>query len=250
MKNPELMLRLDRFEIGAGDCALPFAARLARENGWRHDYAECVIAEYKRFIYLVAVGDRELTPSDQVDQTWHLHLLYTRSYWKHLCGELLGRELHHVPTQGGAAERTRFAAQYRETLAFYESELGQPPPTDIWPDVASRFRNADRFVRVNAAHHVVLRRPPSWSGSLLAVAFMMAALASCSSQGEGRDPWFWIKTGIGVAAVIYLAKKLNDWLGGSRGGSGCGGDAGCGSWHDDGGDGGCGDSGCGGCGGD
>ncbi len=253
MRNAELMRRLEAFEIGREECALPFAARLARENGWRRDYAKRVITEYKRFVYLVAAGDGELTPSDEVDQAWHLHLLYTRSYWKELCGGLLGRELHHLPTRGGSAEGARFAAQYRATLEFYAREFGHPPPADIWPDVAARFRQADRFQRVNVAHRLLLPRPPRWLGRLAAVSLALPLLVSCALGSADEDPWFWVKTGLGIAAAIYLVKKLNDWLGGSGGGGGggfgCGGDSGCGSWGD-GGDSGCGGSGCGGCGGD
>ena len=60
--------------------AYPFAARLARENDWSRDFADRVIAEYRRFAFLALAADHPVTPSDQVDQVWHLHLLYTRSY--------------------------------------------------------------------------------------------------------------------------------------------------------------------------
>ena len=67
-----------------------------------------MISEYRRFVFLALAAGHPVTPSDQVDQAWHLHLLYTNSYWNRFCGETLGRRLHHGPTQGGASERDKF----------------------------------------------------------------------------------------------------------------------------------------------
>lgn len=60
-----------------------------------------------------------------------------------------GRPLHHEPTRVGPDERRRFHRQYRATLALYEREFDQPPPADLWPDVARRF--AGQPVRTAAA---------------------------------------------------------------------------------------------------
>ena len=83
------------FRIDDGTPALPFEARLARENGWSRAYTQRVIVEYKRFLYLAMTAGHVVTPSEEVDQTWHMHLTYTRSYWERLCRDLLGRSLHH-----------------------------------------------------------------------------------------------------------------------------------------------------------
>jgi hypothetical protein len=40
-----LLDRIASFDIDGGDSPFPFAARLARENGWSRPYAEKVIAE-------------------------------------------------------------------------------------------------------------------------------------------------------------------------------------------------------------
>ena len=84
----------------------------------------------------------EVTPSDEVDQAWHLHLTYTRSYWDGLCDAVLGRALHHGPTKGGQAEGDRFENQYERTLASYRAAFGEEPPEDIWPPSAVRFGEA------------------------------------------------------------------------------------------------------------
>jgi len=140
---------LSRYSIGPEDAALPFAARLARENGWRADFAERVIDEYRKFCFLAATNDEEFTPSDAVDQAWHLHLTYSRDYWERFCPEILGRSLHHCPTAGGGAERHRFFEQYAETLKRYEQVFCEAAPTDIWPSAARRLIEDPKARRVH-----------------------------------------------------------------------------------------------------
>lgn len=76
----ELYQRIQAFPLDTADARLPFSQRLARDNGWTIEYTHRVIDEYKKFIFLAVVAEHPVTPSDQVDQVWHLHLLYTRSY--------------------------------------------------------------------------------------------------------------------------------------------------------------------------
>ena len=140
---------LSRYSIGPEDVALPFAARLARENGWSAAYAERVIEEYKRFCFLSVTNDEEFTPSDAVDQAWHLHLTYSRDYWDRFCPEILGSQLHHGPTAGGGTERHRYFEQYAETLKRYEEVFAALAPPDIWPGAARRLTDDPRARRVH-----------------------------------------------------------------------------------------------------
>jgi len=149
---------LSPYSIGPEDAVLSFAARLARENGWSAAYAERVIAEYKKFCFLAVTGDREVTPSDAVDQAWHLHLTYSRDYWERFCPDILGRPLHHGPTAGGAGERGRFFEQYAETLKRYERVFGEAPPADIWPDGARRLIDDPRARRVHPRDAFIIPR--------------------------------------------------------------------------------------------
>ncbi len=80
MKDHNLWLALEKFEVDAGDETLTFIQRLARENGWSISFARKVFTEYKKFIFLAIISPGQVTPSDQVDQAWHLHLSYTQSY--------------------------------------------------------------------------------------------------------------------------------------------------------------------------
>ncbi|MGI9243877.1 MAG: glycine-rich domain-containing protein [Verrucomicrobiales bacterium] len=74
----ELYQRIEAVSIDTGGEALTFRSRLARENGWAPGYAARLLDEYKRFVFLAMVAGHPVTPSDQVDQAWHLHLAYTR----------------------------------------------------------------------------------------------------------------------------------------------------------------------------
>ena len=114
--DPDLYARLLRFAIDDGTPDLSFEARLARENGWSTDFAGRVVAEYRRFVCLAMTAGHTVVPSEQVDQAWHLHLTYTRSYWERMCGDLLGRPLHHGPTRGGTQEAAKFHDWYGRTL--------------------------------------------------------------------------------------------------------------------------------------
>lgn len=184
-----LWLRLQAFEFNDAGASLTFTRRLARENGWSVGFATRVVEEYKRFVYLAMTAGHQVTPSDEVDQAWHLHLTYTRSYWDDLCREVLGRPLHHGPTKGGRAEGERFEDQYERTLASYRNAFGEAPPDAVWPPSAIRFGEAAGFVRVNRARAWVLAKP--WrvaGGRPLAVAGCFLAIAPPLAAGAAWNP--------------------------------------------------------------
>lgn len=150
---------LSRYQIGPEDAQLGFAARLARENGWSLAEADRVLEEYKRFCFLAVTADHPVTPSDQVDQVWHLHLTYTRDYWERFCPQVLGRPLHHGPTAGGREEGHRYFTQYAETLRSYERVFGTPP-ADLWPDAGRRLLEDHKARRVHPRDAFILPRRP------------------------------------------------------------------------------------------
>lgn len=154
-----LWRRIREFDLDDPDSSLPFSRRLARENGWNHKYALAVIEEYRRFCYLAFRAGHPVTPSDEVDQAWHLHLLYTRSYWDEFCPDVLEGPLHHGPTRGGRMEGDKFHDWYQKTLDSYTGIFGAAPPEDIWPPVEARFADAAAFRRINIATDWVLPRP-------------------------------------------------------------------------------------------
>lgn len=150
--------RLESFQLNDNNAVFDFSARLAKENGWSRAFTARVIQEYKRFLLLAMHAGHPVSPSEAVDHAWHLHLVYTRSYWQHLCGEVLGRPLHHEPTAGGVDEGTKFHAQYERTLESYVRLFGAEPPADIWPCAEEAFKpKLNRWVDVS--RHWTLPKP-------------------------------------------------------------------------------------------
>ena len=177
----QLWARLEGYRIGPVDAALSFADRLARENRWPAAFVHRVIREYYRFCYLAMTAGHEVTPSDQVDQAWHLHLTYSRDYWQRFCPEVLGADLHHGPTAGGQVERSRYYEQYAQTLASYEAAFGEPPPPDIWPPAARRFGSDPLSYRVNPADVVTFPKRLFWPVlAVMALVVIVAVLAGRS----------------------------------------------------------------------
>ena len=150
--------RLQSVDLDHADADLPFSLRLARENGWSRYFAKRAIDEYKKFCYLAVRTRYPVTPSDQVDQVWHLHLLYTWNYWEEFCPKVLECKLHHGPTRGGTAERAKFRTWYENTLHSYRQIFGLPPD-DVWPAAEERFSGTSTFRRFNTRDQWLLPNP-------------------------------------------------------------------------------------------
>ena len=173
-------------------------------------------------------GD-EVTPPDAVDQAWHLHLAYTKSYWNDLCRNILNREIHHNPTEGGAEQSERFRNQYINTMLLYQQVFAEVPPEDIWPDVDNRFEDASSFVRVNRAKKWLITKPVAQLRNVTSSILIVFLLVACSSLQEDKSGWFWMALIAVIALVIFvmswLVRKALGPQDDSRGdgGPGCGG---------------------------
>ena len=229
-------------EIGSENDVLTFTDRLCRENNWSKPFAKRCVEEYKKFIYLATMSDTPVTPSDEIDQVWHLHLTYTQSYWIDLCQTILDKPLHHGPTKGGVSESTKYQSQYQLTLDKYVDVFKESPPPDVWPNCQTRFHNADRFVRLNSADYFLLKRKPLFSfGFIVALPLFLAACVKSDTNA------------LEIASILLLSltcfyllnKLLFSNKSKKKGGAGC---AGCRGKGSDG-EGGSGCGGCGGCGG-
>ena len=136
--------QLRDFPLDEPGARRPFTRRLAEEKGWSPSYARRIVVEYRRFLYLGARAGHPVSPSGTVDEAWHLHLTYTRSYWEALCGQVLGRPFHHEPSRGGPAEAQRHARMYADTLASYLRLFGETPPAEVWPAPEAPVAAGDR----------------------------------------------------------------------------------------------------------
>lgn len=262
--DPQLRARIQAFSPDEPGVVFPFSARLARENGWTRPFAERVMEEYRRFVYLAMTAGHPVSPSAQVDEAWHLHLTYTRSYWDEMCGRVLGRPLHHEPTKGGRAEGSKFVDWYTRTLDSYARAFGHAPQPDVWPPPAERFAQARRVPAVSTATHGMIRKPRLRRGTLAAaVAFgALLVVAACTAERVGEVGGLGFLAGIVIIIAILASMTASPGPARRRnGGSGYGGGviydgggrdraADDGHGHGDGDGGGCGGGdGGGGCGG-
>jgi hypothetical protein len=238
----DLWARLESMEIDPPDATTRFQHRLKQYNKWTDGFAGRVTKEYRRFLYLAARAGHPVTPSDTVDQAWHLHLIYTRRYWQELCGKILGLQLHHDPSAGGTVESNKFERQYEQTIESYKAVFGEAPLADIWP------------VREPATLGALGKKFLVAGGTVVGTAIALKV---------GNMPQLIFVAIIGIIAYSYVATAaLNpSKRGGGRGAAGSGGCGAAGSgghaaaagscgWScGDGASGGCGSVGCGGCGG-
>ena len=237
--NNELWQRIQGFDLDASGDAYPFSARLARENHWSPEETLGAIEEYRKFLYLICVSPSPLTPSEVVDQVWHLQLLYTRSYWADLCEGVLGRPIHHEPTKGGREQLRHFEGQYAQTLSLYEDEFGAVPPVEFWPLVPFATPPSQHWVD-RRDHWVIPKRLGRWllGGGTVA---LIVLLASCGSlwddQKTGTAQMGFASRVIALAipfglfwlvALVRRSSGTDVAVDGDGCGGGCGGCGGCG----------------------
>ena len=208
---------LSELKIEEPEAVRSFAQALAADHNWPLDYAERVESEYRRFLYLAATSDLEVTPSWVVDRAWHLHLTYSRHYWDVLCREILGRPLHHLPGTGADGEHARYLDQYLKTLELYRMRFGEAPPADVWPRPEARGEDEDEFALSGRGHALV----PIGIGSII------VGLLALFAESQAVAALFIV---IGVAILIFFVaakaeaqrQDKKSACGGGCGGGGCG----------------------------
>lgn len=245
--------KIKDFQLDDPTVDFKFSDRLARENGWSIRYSLKVIEEYKKFIFLCCVTDTGVTPSDPVDQAWHLHLTFTRSYWIDLCKNTLEKEIHHNPTKGGQKEAAKFNEFYTDTRNIYVEKFGAQQPIDVWQPNKTRFLDIN-FQRINLKSYWLIKKPGRFLQYQIIVA-VIALIGICSIQATSNYLPIIIIAVVFISLVVFANsysrknKNKKDSTSGC-GGSGCSagsghhGHSGCGSGCS-----GCSGSGCSGCGG-
>ncbi|WP_299684406.1 hypothetical protein [uncultured Dokdonia sp.] len=235
MRDTALWSRINAFTLDDTNATFTFSKRLARDNNWSKDFTEKTIQEYKKFIYLCCVSSESITPSDAVDQVWHLHLTYTKSYWIDFCKNTLQKEIHHNPTKGGDQEKKKFNSCYNATFDRYKEEFQETPPAAIWLDTKTRFAQIN-FQRINIDKYWMIKKPTSLRLSSLVLTLVLTLIASLYIQAKGSFIIF-----LFIIVLIIIAGIANK-------GKGKNNDSGCtyDDYDSDWGDSGC--SGCSGCG--
>lgn len=233
MRDLELWDRISDYSFDEEGVALPFSARLARDMCWSESFTAGAIQEYRCFAYLCCISETPLTPSEEVDEVWHLHLVYTRAYWEDFCPNVLGKTLHHGPTKGGGDERTKFRSAYENTLWLYEQEFEIGPPHIYWPQGNARFSKSNLNRRINSSKYFIVPRYAIY-GTLLAC--VLGYLLITFVDRDRLVVMASVAGFLGIIGIINREIKNDRWPQRNGNSGGCGGCGACGG-------------GCGGCGG-
>src|SRR5262245_35945121 len=185
LQHRSLWDRIQAFDMdGQPKPVLRFVDRLAKENSWSTEFATRAVREDKRFVFLSMTAGRSMCPSEQVDQVWHLHLTYTRSYWQRFCNQVIGSPLHHDPTRGGSDEGRKHWAMYSDTLLAYREAFGEDPPCDLWPPPDQRFGDDLEVAKVNRSRYWLVRKPRVPRRREVAIATAIAAIFAAGCAGN------------------------------------------------------------------
>ncbi len=247
-----LWTKISSFRLDDENSSFKFSERLSRENGWTISFSKKAIEEYKKFIFLSCITNEGVTPSDQVDQVWHLHLTFTKSYWIDFCKNTLSKEIHHNPTKGGNIEEKKFDDFYTSTLILYKEKFKIDPTNSIWPENKKRFSDIN-FQRVNLKNYWLLKKPKLIKKNISILTVVTLACFFIYSKSENSS-WIVLIPVIIFSFVVWeiFTEKLqkNKRNKNRKDSTGCSSGSGCsGCSGDSGGDGGSGCSGCGGGGG-
>ena len=115
---------------------------LRHEGDWTDESATRITLEYRKFLYLKIVEGGVLTPSEVVDQAWHLHRCFPEAY-RRFCAEVAGQD---IPHQRGIP-KAQADSSYARLLAAYVREFDQTPSVEIWPSLAM-LRREEQSLRV------------------------------------------------------------------------------------------------------
>ncbi len=215
--NKELWEKIINFQIDEPNAYEPFSKRLAREQKWTTEFTQKAIEEYKKFMYLAVTCNFSVTPSIVIDEVWHTHLIYTKSYWNSFCKEVLGKEIHHTPSGGSDAEKLLYHDAFLKTKEAYELVFREKPPSEVWD-------SDPKATKDNRENDISLIPGFLISGFATVSGFMFNSLFVFFGA---------LVAGIILSSFMYPTTTSSTSDAGSCGSAGCGG--GCG--------------GCGGCGG-
>lgn len=78
----------------------PVKKYLMRKRKVSSEHADDALTEYLKYLLLVKITNEQLAPSEEADEAWHAHILFTQLY-DPFCRRHFGRFVHHVPSDPG-----------------------------------------------------------------------------------------------------------------------------------------------------
>lgn len=133
-------------EVDAFEVPSFLAERIARIHSVPRDFAEGLIREAKRMLYLCTISKASVAPSDRVDWAWHEMIMFTKFYKTY--AEFIGDFIHHVPNpppevdekeetwdhiQQTLGKPRKGSDTYMQTKANYAKYFGVAPDPLYWP---------------------------------------------------------------------------------------------------------------------
>lgn len=113
--------------------------RLVQRFRWWPRRAALGVRNYKRFLYCLQVlKDTALTPSEEIDEVWHYHILDTQAYHTH-CQQVFGHYIHHTPANTRET-LPEFDTMFQSFATWYEITFHEPLQdwSLSWQDVWSK----------------------------------------------------------------------------------------------------------------
>jgi hypothetical protein len=225
MKDAKLWAKLDAYDFPLTGKGKLLARKVAWETTLNAAKSTVAVAEYRCYLYLAAVSDEPLAPSQVVDAVWQCHVKDTSAYVDGLCMGVIGRMIHNTPGR----RAPMLDAAYTHTLALYRQEFGVQPPPKVWPDAAAL--GWGRAVGGFGVAGVVLGGL-GWSvNSMLTVGIGIAMVLGACAWWATMSPWFAGKReagtsdgGAGGDAISGGRRDDRDNDSDSGGGDGGGGD--------------------------
>lgn len=143
-----LLKRLEDYDLDNPNSTFPFSAKLAKENGWTPSFTQRAIKEYKRFCYLAMTAGHPVSPSEVVDEVWHMHLIYSQEYWKVFCPQVLQSEFHHYPSTGGKVEKRSSKTGMVRLSRVIEMPLARnrPPTSGLVPQQNRKVQRQNSLI--------------------------------------------------------------------------------------------------------
>lgn len=190
------------FDLDGPPSEYGFTTRLADEQCWTSAFTDQAILEYKKFMYLAATADMMVSPSEIVDQVWHQHLVFTKSY-QEFCA-VLGKPIQHVPSTHNKDEFDKFRRARERTNSLYREAFGEPPE-QIW-NTSSMF---DQLGLEKARFKVRTFLVAGLLAAILLAFPLYYLLRPVYAQID--NPWFMVGAFLIALAVFAALELYNRW---------------------------------------
>jgi len=110
-----------------------------KQYEWSDKYAEAVLEEYQRFMFIKALDSNTLA-TDPINKFWNVHILYTENYFDY-CQKNFGKFIHHIPDI--ELDQNRKQKLISKTIKIYTSLYPSITYPNIW-NINTELINFDK----------------------------------------------------------------------------------------------------------